>query len=184
MENTITQKQILPHLNRNFGFSELSTDSTLKPATNVFLKTLEAAGYGNYVVGRGGNPTRLEVQESLLNIQQEVDQDLDENPAEGSEDRAEIEQPTLEDSATEIIQQKEAKEEEETKQDKEVSFEEDVVAEPSIKKPEQDPNTDLIEISEQIEQDSSIDLQINIEISSSDWESESVIALIEKLQSK
>lgn len=67
----ITQEQILPLLNRSFGFSELSTDSTLRPATNTFLQTLDAAGYGDYIIGRGDNPTRIELNDDFLQLTRE-----------------------------------------------------------------------------------------------------------------
>lgn len=67
----ITRQQILPLLNRAFGFSELSTDGTLNPATNTFLQTLDAAGYGEYVVGRRGGSTRIEVNNDFLDLERE-----------------------------------------------------------------------------------------------------------------
>lgn len=37
------------------------SDRQLKSAANTFFQSIEVSGYGRYVVGRGGNPTRLEL---------------------------------------------------------------------------------------------------------------------------
>lgn len=94
--NTITQKQILPILNRSFGFSELSTESTLKPATTTFLQTLDAAGYGNYVIGRGGKPTRIEVNDDFRELTREERRDGEGAPRDG-DDRGDDRRDDVED---------------------------------------------------------------------------------------
>lgn len=52
-------------LRTHFGFTEESED-TLKDAINTFLQTIEATGYGNYIVGRRGSETRIEFSENEL----------------------------------------------------------------------------------------------------------------------
>ncbi|TKX60828.1 hypothetical protein EXE48_10375 [Halorubrum sp. ASP1] len=46
-------------LRTTFGFTD-NTQDTVRTAINTLLQTVEAAGFGEYRVGRGSNPTRIE----------------------------------------------------------------------------------------------------------------------------
>lgn len=148
----ISQSQILPLLKTTFGFTELSTDSTLKPATNTFLTTLQAAGYGEYIVGRGGNETRLEVNRGEI---PSISDGTETSDGLGDSDGGpEVEGPSKEDVG------------------EEKSGIDDSLTEPDVEGPHTKEQTQRIDQS---------DVTINIEISSADWDSESVIKLIDRL---
>ncbi|SEL88159.1 AAA family ATPase [Haloferax larsenii] len=68
---SIDSPTIRKELRTTFGFRE-NKDATLRDAINTLLKTLESAGLGEYIIGRGGASTRLEVSseelQSLCNL--------------------------------------------------------------------------------------------------------------------
>lgn len=63
-EFAINQSSVVQLFRTEFGFT--LAESSLSDGANTFLKTLEAAGFGNYVIGRRGKETRLESNEELL----------------------------------------------------------------------------------------------------------------------
>lgn len=161
----ITQKQILPLLNSDFGFSDLSSSSTLKPATNTFLRTLEAAGYGDYVIGRGDKPTRIELEEELeteaTGITKSEEEDEQRRLADSEDDKGDQSQ---QDSPENDSLEEANSDEREAESD---------IAEES-KKTTQDLNRQI--------KDNGAEVSINIEISSEDWSSSEVIELINSLR--
>jgi len=63
---------ILHEMRTTFGFTQVS-DDRLKRSINALLQSLEQAGIGNYVPGRGGKSTRLEVdQRDVENVKDEI----------------------------------------------------------------------------------------------------------------
>lgn len=64
-EAVITVSSGLKELRTYFGFTEES-ERTLRDALNTFFQTIEAAGYGKYVIGRGGKPTRVQFTSGQL----------------------------------------------------------------------------------------------------------------------
>lgn len=68
---TITTNSGLREFRTFFGFTEES-ERTLRDALNTFFKTVEAAGYGTYRVGRGGKPTRIEFSRSQIQDLQSI----------------------------------------------------------------------------------------------------------------
>lgn len=69
--DTIDSGTIKEELRTTFGFREIS-DTTVNGIINALLKSLEAAGFGEYIIGRGGKNTRIEADsedlESLCEI--------------------------------------------------------------------------------------------------------------------
>lgn len=63
--NSIDSPTIKKELRTTFGFRD-NSDSTLRNAINTLLKSLESAGFGQYVRGSGNNPTRLETSPEEL----------------------------------------------------------------------------------------------------------------------
>lgn len=64
------------------------SESTLGDAATTFIQTLEAAGLGKYVVGRGGNETRLEVAEGFGRLAEKITED-DESKQQSGEVKSE-----------------------------------------------------------------------------------------------
>jgi len=93
---TIKSSQCERILRTTFDFTEENED-TLKGTINVFFKTIEASGYGNYVVGRGGLETRIEFSENELDdlrnkIQNGVRSSTKEDKQEETEEDGDTEQ--------------------------------------------------------------------------------------------
>lgn len=61
----ITSSGAVKELRTYFGFTE-EKEGTLRDVLTTFFKTVEASGFGNYVVGRGGRETRLEISAGEL----------------------------------------------------------------------------------------------------------------------
>lgn len=167
----LEQKQILSLLNRKFGFQELSSESTLKPASNTFLSTLDAAGFGDYTVGRRGKPTRVEVNDDFMSYLSAdadtgdvVDEEVESNQSEGQAKLFEEEigsesiRPSADGSGPEKVN-------EDAEQRSVVSSDNDEELTHSI-----------------VSETSKADLTVEITISSEDWDSEQVIDLVKELR--
>lgn len=63
----ITTTGVEEELRTYFGFIE-EKEGTLRNALNTFFQTIEATGYGEYVVGRGGRETRIKI--SMIDIKE------------------------------------------------------------------------------------------------------------------
>lgn len=57
------------------------SENTLGDAATTFIQTLEAAGLGKYVVGRGGNETRLEIAEDFERLVDKITATPEPEPA-------------------------------------------------------------------------------------------------------
>ena len=66
----ITKKDVLRTFRTEMGLS--GSESTLGDAAITFLQTLDAGGYGEYIVGRRGKESRVEVAEDFENIVEEI----------------------------------------------------------------------------------------------------------------
>lgn len=73
-ENVVIRDHIIPILRTEFGFEDRS-DSRIESGTNAYLATLQAAGFGEYIVGRGGKSTRIELTDEFLDFFQEEPED-------------------------------------------------------------------------------------------------------------
>lgn len=71
------------------------SESTLGDAATTFIQTLEAAGLGNYVVGRGGNETRLQVAEGFGRLVEKITED-NESEQQSSEVKSEPQTQSVE----------------------------------------------------------------------------------------
>lgn len=88
-ESIIRQSYIIKILRTEFGFS--LSENTLKNGANTFLETMAYAGYGEYIIGRGGKETRLEGNDSLIEAslegEKEAEQDERTPPTKAEEQR-------------------------------------------------------------------------------------------------
>lgn len=69
-DGTLNQVEVIKILRIAFDF-ELS-EKLLKSAANSFLEILDAAGYGDYIIGRGGRQTRIELNQSIESIYDDI----------------------------------------------------------------------------------------------------------------
>lgn len=143
-------------INFDFGVG----DRTIESAANTFLKVLEAAGVGTYKQGRSGYPTRLVVNEEYSGF-------LSNSVGEDSQEKEE----DLEESSQSKLTVRDGGEVEENESSSNEELEEEVT-----------PRENQKEMTLTQEIDGEIDVKINIEISSSDWESDDVISLVKSLQ--
>ena len=65
-EVVVNTTQVEKELRTYFGFTE-ETEQTLRDVISTFFKTIDASGFGEYVVGRGGRETRLEIESVAVN---------------------------------------------------------------------------------------------------------------------
>nr|WP_275882701.1 AAA family ATPase [Halorhabdus sp. BNX81] len=63
--DSLESPKIEKELRTTFGFTGNAKD-TVRQAINTLLKTVEAAGYGEYIIGRGSNSTRIEAEPKEL----------------------------------------------------------------------------------------------------------------------
>ena len=80
-EDVITKSDILQVFRTTVGLE--GSDNTLGSAATTFLQIMEAAGLGDYIIGRRGNETRLEINEEfedLVNHIIEVDPEHPDTP--------------------------------------------------------------------------------------------------------
>ena len=73
----ITKSDVLQVFRTSVGLE--GSENTLGPAATTFINTLEAAGLGNYIVGRGGKETRVELDEEFGVLVEEI---IEDDPAE------------------------------------------------------------------------------------------------------
>lgn len=66
----ITKSDVLQVFRTSVGLE--GSENRLSSAATTFLKTLEAAGLGEYIVGRGGNETRLELNDEFETVSDQV----------------------------------------------------------------------------------------------------------------
>lgn len=154
----ITQKEILPELRTAFEIRDLS-DDMLKRTTRCYLKTIDKAGFGEYVTGRRGKPTRIELNDDISGLLTTVAQE-------------------------EAPEQEETTQEPDSEPDAESAAANGDVAEPHP--PPGNESVDQIsqpqanvEVSENI---GGTEVIIEIEISSQDWEADEVIKFLNKFQ--
>lgn len=162
LERDVVQSEM--GINFDFGVS----DRTLESAAGTFLQVLDECGVGEYKRGQSGYPTRLVVNEEYSEF---LSDSASEEPEETEDDTAQEELPIEGDD----------KEEDNSEGEREEVESPDTA--PSSPTDSQDEN---IEVSQTIEEsvDSGFDVTVNIEVSSADWESEEVLALIESLKNK
>ena len=92
----ITSRHCEHELRTSFGFTEES-ESTVNTTINTFLQTLEAAGQGEYIVGRRGNETRIVLKETKADdLEQKIHTQSTEQPVEGPSEFRESEEPETE----------------------------------------------------------------------------------------
>lgn len=158
---TIEQKEILPELRTEFGIRELS-DDMVKRITRVYLKTLHCAGFGEFLIGRGGKATRIELEEDVSDLVSDV------TSTGGS--------PDTDDGVTQ-----DADEEEEA--EKEASGEEPpssgTTSDGNKAGRSESYSPPDIDFDQKV---GGTKVEINIDISSGDWESEEVINFLNKLR--
>lgn len=85
----IIKSDILKALRTSFGLE--GSESTLSEVSTTFLKTLEAAGFGNYVVGRKSKKTRLEAVEEFCSLLSDVDNSIEDDEIEKAEESSSTE---------------------------------------------------------------------------------------------
>jgi predicted ATP-dependent endonuclease of OLD family len=92
--NSLDSGIIKKELRTTFGFRDVN-DDTLRDAITTLLKSLEAAGFGEYKIGRNSNPTRLEATpddigelRSLVSKSQFQDQSKNERPGTPGSDQS------------------------------------------------------------------------------------------------
>lgn len=73
----ITKSDVLQVFRTSVGLE--GSENTLGPAATTFISTLEAAGLGNYIVGRGGKETRVELDKEFDVL---VEQIIEDDPVE------------------------------------------------------------------------------------------------------
>lgn len=66
----ITKSDVLQVFRTSVGLE--GSENTLGPAATTFINTLEAAELGNYIVGRGGKETRLELDEEFESLTKQI----------------------------------------------------------------------------------------------------------------
>lgn len=69
----ITKSDVLQVFRTSVGLE--GSENTLGPAATTFINTLEAAGLGNYIVGRGGKETRVELDEGFEVLLEQIIED-------------------------------------------------------------------------------------------------------------
>ncbi len=161
LEREVVQSEM--GINFDFGVG----DRTLESAAGTFLQVLDECGVGEYKRGQSGYPTRLVVNEEYSKF---LSDSASEQPEEEGQEPTQEELPIDED------------EEEENSQEKEEGMESpENTASPTSEK---DSNDEGVEVSQTIESslESDFDVTVNIEVSSSDWESEEVISLIDSIK--
>ena len=160
LERDVVQSEI--GINFEFGVG----DRTLKSAAGTFLQVLDECGVGKYTRGQGDYPTRLvineEYSEFLSRLTTEEQPPQDDQPAQE-------ELPIDEDSNSEDSAESTPSEPVEPEDDSE------------IHPPQPTTETENIEMTETIE-GGDVDLTIEIEISSADWDSEEVISVIDSVK--
>lgn len=78
----ITSRHCEHEIRTSFGFTQES-ESTISKTINTFLQTLEAAGQGEYIIGRGGNKTRIVLGKNKAgDLQQKIHVQVTEQPVE------------------------------------------------------------------------------------------------------
>lgn len=86
-------------LRTSLNFTEES-ENTLKSVTSTFLKTVEATGHGNYIVGRGGSETRIELSQNELDgLQRIIRVEVTDQPAGKAETEKEDDDEAREDES-------------------------------------------------------------------------------------
>lgn len=70
-EATLNTTEVEKELRTYFGFTE-ETEQTLRDVISTFFKTVDASGFGEYIVGRGGLETRLQIGPPALNRLDEI----------------------------------------------------------------------------------------------------------------
>ncbi|MDZ5812961.1 hypothetical protein U4E84_16595 [Halorubrum sp. AD140] len=160
LERDVVQSEI--GINCQFGVG----DRTLKSAAGTFLQILDECGVGKYTQGQGGYPTRLVINEEYSEFLSRLT--TEEQSPQGEQSAQEQlpidEEPNPEDSA-------------ESASSESAESEDDSENHPTRPTTE----TENIEMTETIE-GSDVDLTIEIEISSADWDSEEVISVIESVK--
>jgi hypothetical protein len=66
----ITKSDVLQVFRTSVGLE--GSENTLGPAATTLINTLETAGLGNYIVGRGGKETRLELDEDFESLTEQI----------------------------------------------------------------------------------------------------------------
>ncbi|MBV0924606.1 hypothetical protein KTS45_10390 [Halomicroarcula limicola] len=165
----LTRDKVMRQIGINFDFGV--GDRTIESASGVFLKVLDAAGLGTYKRGQGSYPTRLEINDEYTGFVESISADGKSGDPDNSEEEKD-------DSAkqTELSQ-----------------IDEDIDG--AMNGESKNGNSEQSEPSESVEEvvekeivdtpaGESIEVQVNIEVSSTDWESEEVIKFIEAIQSE
>lgn len=86
----VTKTGAEKELRTHFGFTE-ETENRVSDALTTFFKTIEGAGFGEYIIGRGGRETRLKISSEEINsINQLIREGLsDHDTKEGRSDEGE-----------------------------------------------------------------------------------------------
>jgi hypothetical protein len=157
LERDVVQSEI--GINFDFGMS----DRTLESAAGTFLQVLDKCGVGEYKRGHSDYPTRLVVNE-------EYSEFLSDSQPEETEEG----EPTKEDDPSEIDRGNGESGQDDTESS----------AELTTISPSSNLQDESVELSETIEKETKagFDVTVHIEVSSTDWESEEVISLIDSLK--
>ena len=165
-ERYLSRDDVMREIGINFNFDV--GDRTLEAASATFLRVLDAAGLGTYTRGSSGHPTRLVINDEFMRF---AESSVGEQVSQEEEEIKDDEVDSSDDST----------EEDELKGDTEF-----INQEGGGDPQEESRGTDTEikrEVIEEVENDS-INVQVNIDISSSDWGSEDVIEFLEAIQSE
>lgn len=149
----------------NFDFDV--GDRTLESAAGTFLQVLDECGVGEYKQGRSSYPTRLVVNEQYSEF-------LSDSASEGPDE----EEPAQEEFPVEENEEESREVDEETDNTPEPP-EEEVTSQHST-----DPQSEGTDVSRTIEAGTKagLNVTVNIEVSSADWDAEEVISLLDSLR--
>ncbi|WP_459194739.1 hypothetical protein [Halosimplex sp. J119] len=175
-EHYLSRDDVMKQIGINFDFGV--GDRTLESASGTFLKVLDAAGLGEYTQGRSGYPTRLVINDEftgfVANIEETEEEDSEEPTEEhhsGTDDEAaDQEAPAEEAPAEEVGDPAEIR--------AKVQPFEEAVDEGSKEETVEETTV------EKTLNNGAVEVEVNIEISSSDWDSEEVVELINTIQSE
>lgn len=165
LERDVVQSEI--GINFDLGLS----DRILESAAGTFLQVLDECGVGDYTRGQGDYPTRLVVNEeyseflSELTGEEETEQ---ENKAAQEQLPIDMEDSPEQDVLTDG-------------EEGEISESIEDTPEPEEESSQLTAQKEEIQVSENIRQNGSVEVNIDIEVSSADWNSEEVISLINSL---
>lgn len=174
-EQYLDRDRVQSAIGINFDFGV--QDRTLKSISGTFLKVLEKCGVGQYIQGRRGFPTRLVVNEEYSEFLSQISSEEDTSePSEGAES---TQNETL---TAEHLDSAESSDEITAEDGGKVEPQEED-SESEAERVDNKSELSKVELARQIETNGSVDLDISIEISSEDWDSNSVVELIKAIQS-